>query len=808
MDKKTYRINFSMTDGTVETVEFSVPVPSTQGGSSGGEVTVGGEVTIEECVGIVALKPNIYRYHLTLDAEPKILCEDVRLIPKGYSAIVVFYNSANKETDKDYWTTPIQSNVLKDIADDGMALADLVVGVGNDGVLITIYKADENAEKFNWYLSTVQGGETPEITVTVIEGGHRVSIDGQTFDVMNGSNGYSPVRGVDYWTETDKEEMEADNIAFITTELAKRGQLKPEFANDISECTDTTKLYVLPDGYLYGYIYTTMSGANYTNILPTLTPLSGLTKNDKGLYYGQYATSSSPFYGADTNCTITGQIPCTNASHPSIYIKGVNWDGSSSHSRILIMKNNGTAFTTVNISALATKGYFALTTLDTNYYRLDVLDALFAAEDSNNIFASLVFSLDNTTGAEDVIIAYEPIEDTEISGYQWANTGHAFVPADYENRIVALETENKQLKTDLESAEQRIETLENATESNTPQAVIDGVSALVDKALSRADGNALRFIIYSDAHHKNDDANITNGNIELGKAMGEVLNQIGVDFVSGIGDSAWAAYTNTTETVREQIKQFNRYVYPYIKGEQILNCEGNHDDAVYSTIDNDGDGTTSSAEKFSLAETFSLIYAHNKNVVFDADHYIDGYCYKDFEHLKVRVICLNTEQGTGDGGVVEGYQIKWLEEVALDMTGKTDWQVVTLAHHPFSYGTSSLNAVVEIIDAFINSGGKYIGHFHGHAHAFSVVKMQKNINGTYTDIDAWEICVPNACFSRNNQYLGNASARLSRYSTATTYNKSDEEGKRTSFNLVTVCLDEKKIYADNYGAGIDREISY
>ena len=34
------------------------------------------------------------------------------------------------------------------------------------------------------------------------------------------------------------------------------------------------------------------------------------------------------------------------------------------------------------------------------------------------------------------------------------------------------------------------------------------------------------------------------------------------------------------------------------------------------------------------------------------------------------------------------------------------------------------------------------------------------------------------------------------------------EGKRTTFNLVTVSLDEKKIYADNYGVGIDRVISY
>ena len=30
--------------------------------------------------------------------------------------------------------------------------------------------------------------------------------------------------------------------------------IKPEFANDISECTDTSRLYVLPDNFIYAYM--------------------------------------------------------------------------------------------------------------------------------------------------------------------------------------------------------------------------------------------------------------------------------------------------------------------------------------------------------------------------------------------------------------------------------------------------------------------------------------------------------------------------------------------------------------------------
>jgi hypothetical protein len=75
------------------------------------------------------------------------------------------------------------------------------------------------------------------------------------------------------------------------------------------------------------------------------------------------------------------------------------------------------------------------------------------------------------------------------------------------------------------------------------------------------------------------------------------------------------------------------------------------------------------------------------------------------------------------------------------------------------------------------------------------------------ELPAWEICIPNACYERNNQYLNNGTY-TERYSTPTTYAKSDEDGKRTSFNLVTVCLDKRRIYADNFGAGIDRVIDY
>jgi hypothetical protein len=168
------------------------------------------------------------------------------------------------------------------------------------------------------------------------------------------------------------------------------------------------------------------------------------------------------------------------------------------------------------------------------------------------------------------------------------------------------------------------------------------------------------------------------------------------------------------------------------------------------------------------------------------------------------------------------------------MEGKEDWSVITMAHHPLDFGMASLSLdSVNIVDAFINGRSfcyttadgtaisidyadkncQYVGHFHGHTHAFSVVRMQKYVtdeNGetAYEAINAWEIGIPNACYARNNQNLNNSNPNIARFATPVTYEKEDVAGKRTAFDLVTLCLEEKKIYLDCYGAGVDRVVSY
>lgn len=631
----------------------------------------------------------------------------------------------------------------------------------------------------------------------------------------------------------------------VESNLKKWGQFNPESVNDISECTDPSKLYVLPDGYIYEYMLTTGEEKvipNFTNQIPISTDANGNVYNGKGFKEDTYL--SSGVEGAKTGYVTTGFIPVNadlatdyNGSHIVLHIKNTEFDGTSAYTRISYFdadKNHiaqqamSTAFKNVeqdsahqNTYVVGDDGYVASMDIgDYVYYWLKTSSPKRVA------FIRLCgVGIDENS----IITVNEEITYTTVEGgthYEWVNTGHIFVPEDYGDRIANAEKKIAKNTADIANL-----TVSNAV---TPVAVQDAASDLVDKAMSREGNRILRFLISSDAHQDDDNNLITKGNIELGQAHEEILKMIGVDFVANLGDIAWGAHTETTEEIAEQIKSFNRLMSAAVKGETMLYVEGNHDDANYSTTDSDGDGNISSAKKLSAAAVHSLIWSKNKGVVKDPEHWVDGYCYKDFEDLKVRVIVLNAEQGTGDGGFIEGYQLKWFAETALDMTGKSDWSVITLAHHPLDYPMISLcRDAMTIVEAFVNGANlnfttyteklpisvdfsgrncQYVGHFHGHAHAFSVTKLRKyencGENSAYTELNAPQICIPNACYGRTNQYVNKANTRFSRYSTETSYNKSDVDGKRTSFNLVTVCLDEKKIYADNYGAGVDREIDY
>ena len=263
-------------------------------------------------------------------------------------------------------------------------------------------------------------------------------------DGQPGQDGYTPVRGIDYYTEADKAEFST----YIATELAKRGQLAPEFAESLEWLEangDKTKLYVLNDKAdpNYGMIYawkltkTEVSGPSYTNVLHTAKDTDGTIFNGIGYKNSaRWSSSSNSVTSGSATQGITGFIPCKNDD--VVRVKGfakrssnawylISFDASGTKLKSFTPYNSNLEEGSVEDTAYTDPGYFAV----------KITSALF-----DNGVASVRFSI-GAFSESSIITVNEEISETGgttiVEEYKWSSTGHALIPAEYENRIIAVE---------------------------------------------------------------------------------------------------------------------------------------------------------------------------------------------------------------------------------------------------------------------------------------------------------------------------------------------------------------------------------
>lgn len=247
---------------------------------------------------------------------------------------------------------------------------------------------------------------------------------------------------------TEEQKAQArENIGvdtYLTEELTKRGQLAPEYANSIEECTDTNKLYVLPDGFIYAYMLTETeveTGGGYTNVLPLAinadgTPYVG-NNGEKGYKTG-YRINSSRVEKEASGKACTGFIAVKNTDTVRLKnfknngdINGyVHFYGSdfTTNTGVAYEANtwNGSEFTFV--PARVNPDWPSNPSSNTN------------ATDKTAYMRISTGIIDDTS----IITINEEIVEgggtTIVTENAWVNTGLAFVPADYEDRIIDLET--------------------------------------------------------------------------------------------------------------------------------------------------------------------------------------------------------------------------------------------------------------------------------------------------------------------------------------------------------------------------------
>lgn len=320
----------------------------------------------------------------------------------------------------------------------------------------------------------------------------------------------------------------------------------------------------------------------------------------------------------------------------------------------------------------------------------------------------------------------------------------------------------------------------------TPDYVRTEAERVAKVVQSRQNANTITFLACSDIHYYSPDNATANTNsdkmkeavVSMGQAMGLIREQAHIDFAVMFGDMTWD-YGETKVELLKEMRFVNSCLHNGFLGIPQFRMEGNHDDAYESGND------------LTAGEIFANIGAWNDGAVY-GDR-AGGYCYRDFEGVKLRVICLNSSQYSGSAAQFNPEQVTWLAN-ALNLSNKgADWRSIILSHHPLDWGRAGGTDPTSTI----NSATGLIASFHGHIHNF--------LTGTVTNTDLPRIAIPNAGYSRENQYGESYGVN---WKESTTYGKTPGTAENTSFCVVTIDLAAKKIYADHYGAGYSREIDY
>lgn len=221
------------------------------------------------------------------------------------------------------------------------------------------------------------------------------------------------------WTQTELERMlqEAKDSGAFRGEQGIQGEQgipgvaqTPLFANSVDECTDTTKVYVLPDGYIYGYVYSA-DAKPYTN-------LAGDVKEN-------YRQNTSGVAVASSGAILTGFIPVSKGQ--TVRVKGFN-PTAAPESYPLVCFYTGASEDAVVSETKWGRGD-GMFTLNGDVYEWTAF--ILQTEAEHTLADSITHVRINGTmieGEEVIVTVDEEIVESSGGGYAWTNTGHLFVP--------------------------------------------------------------------------------------------------------------------------------------------------------------------------------------------------------------------------------------------------------------------------------------------------------------------------------------------------------------------------------------------
>lgn len=327
------------------------------------------------------------------------------------------------------------------------------------------------------------------------------------------------------------------------------------------------------------------------------------------------------------------------------------------------------------------------------------------------------------------------------------------------------------------------------------------------------------------------------------KIMGRMID---IDAAVLLGDYTASSIYYTPDHV---IKDFEyvRDCFSDLGDYPIAWIRGNHEINYYKESD----------RPMTNEEIYKYIEANSRGMTVDPLNPTGGYGYIDFPENKIRMIFLNTSDVYSEYAFREGEdapsigissdQLWWFANIALNFSDKADaseWGIILNSHFPLNYSEDT-SRILSLLEAYregsygsfsyVNSNRYYnisydfygieraqiICSIHGHSHNF-----KSELISSSATVEPWllRLCVPNISAGRENECAaagGKFAAKWGDfdengdpiYYTKCHWDDSlgtfvyDEEDA-TSYCMITVDRDSRKIYAHYVGTGRDRVFDY
>ncbi len=371
-----------------------------------------------------------------------------------------------------------------------------------------------------------------------------------------------------------------------------------------------------------------------------------------------------------------------------------------------------------------------------------------------------------------------------------------------------------------------------------PEYVKEHAKEVAMKVLKHQTGNSFCFAFLSDAHVTASRKPTVDSATQAGMAISEICKSVPLDFIVHGGDYTWGASTETYEETYDDFELYHKLIGSAVTSVPNIYTVGNHDDMPYQQTMN----------RLTQSQTFASIGRKNwlSNAVCNAGC---NYGYVDFDSQKVRVIFVDTDDKrflpsydcttTTPSQLFLNYhnitreQMDFIAYKALDFSDKPDyeeWFIVVVSHINIGHGTDRWKCMVEdgkpgfrcVVDAV---AGVMDAYQNGSSYSFDTGVY--NADGVYTqkgvtyNFEGVTNRVQNIIALHGDQHnfqdeilntrirsIGCPNivdGRELKSDNGIKYIKTPGTKDGTAFCIFTVDRQFGMLYADCYGAGIDRE---